>query len=131
MERAADVKRIREESFYLSAQARIPVPIGRPVRIACRTIYANKRGMTDPMAEVPTVKAFIDGALEDRGCIPNDTGEWVKNVSFDAPVVIGEDKTIWIPGFRGFFKSPGVIVTVDTSEVSCNLGDLYVVRDAK
>ena len=42
--------------------------------------------LTDPEAVAPSAKCVIDG-LVDWGAWPNDTGEWVKAVTFLPPTL--------------------------------------------
>lgn len=109
-QRAAEVKRIRSDAFYLSMEAGMPVSIGAPIKVTSHPFYRNERECCDVAAEVPMVKAVIDSFV-DRGCIPDDTRQWVKQLNFLAPEVVPKGGVVKAPGVRSF-SPPGVIITV-------------------
>lgn len=95
-ERAAHVKEWRETFTWLAKKERIP-------RMQWVNIIAQpfqKRGrLQDTAACNPSVKAAIDGIV-DAGVLPDDTGEFVRQITF-LPCQRGEDQlTIILQGER-------------------------------
>lgn len=83
--RAETVKYWRE-SFALEAMVSdLPRPIPGPVHIGVGTFLKHKYKQ-DVGACFPTAKAAIDG-LVDAGFLPHDGPEWVRMLSFCAPVI--------------------------------------------
>jgi hypothetical protein len=79
--RAAMRREWREQFWALAVMDNIgPQP---PSGVTVRH-YKAKGTLPDVAACLPSVKAAIDG-LVDAGLWPNDTGEWVRSVTFEAP----------------------------------------------
>lgn len=92
--RAEDTKEWRVMFAWLARKERIP-PM-RWINIIAQP--SQKRGrLQDTAACNPSVKAAIDG-LVDAGVVPDDTGEYVRQITF-LPCVRGEDRlTLIIQG---------------------------------
>ncbi len=96
--RAKMTKEWREAFFILAKAAKIP----KLQWIEVEVDHVNRDGrLSDPVACLPSLKAGLDGVV-DSGIIPNDTGKYVKKVTFLAPrMVKGEDSlTLRITGPR-------------------------------
>lgn len=94
--RAESVKEWRD-AFRVLAEAE-PVPPMRWINVTVQPF--QKRGrLQDTAACNPSAKAAIDG-LVDAGIVPDDTGDFVRQITF-LPCVRGEDQlTIIIQGVR-------------------------------
>lgn len=94
--RAEHVKQWREAFAWLAKKHKVPRM--RYMNVIVQP--AQKRGrLQDTAACNPSVKAAIDG-LVDAGVVPDDTGAFVREITF-LPCVRGEDSlTIIIKGQR-------------------------------
>ena len=87
--RAAATKEWRDAFAWLARRERIPRM--RWINITVQPV--QKRGrLQDTAACNPSAKAAIDG-LVDAGIVPDDTGEYVRQITF-LPCVRGEDQLI-------------------------------------
>ena len=95
-ERASHVKEWREAFAWLAKKERIP-PM-RWINVTAQPF--QKRGrLQDTAACNPSVKAAIDGIV-DAGVVPDDTGDFVRQITF-LPCQRGEDQlTIIIQGVK-------------------------------
>lgn len=93
-QRADHVKEWRGAYYWLCKQEKVP----RMKWISVTAQPFQKRGkLADTSACNPSVKAAIDGIV-DAGVIPDDTGEYVRRITF-LPTQRGEDQlTIIIQG---------------------------------
>lgn len=60
------------------------------ITVSARQLSKDRRWLQDVGAQMPAVKAAIDG-LVDAGLIDDDTAEYVPSIRFDAPHVCGRD----------------------------------------
>ena len=79
--RSTRAKQWRTDAFYTARAARIP-PMDA-CTIVVRVEQAKGR-LADPEAHSPPFKACLDGIV-DAGVLPDDTGEYVREVTFCAP----------------------------------------------
>jgi len=95
-DRAAHVKEWREAFAWIAKKERVP----KMQWISVVAQPAQKRGrLQDTAACNPSVKAAIDG-LVDAGIIPDDSGEFVRDITF-LPCQRGDDAlTLIIQGQR-------------------------------
>jgi crossover junction endodeoxyribonuclease RusA len=93
-DRAAHVKEWREAFAWIAKKERIP----KMQWITVSAQPSQKRGrLQDVAACLPSVKAAIDGIV-DAGILPDDSGEYVRMVTF-LPCLRGDDQlTIIIEG---------------------------------
>lgn len=94
--RAASVKEWREAFAWIARKERVPSMEWINVTVQ----PFQKRGrLQDTAACNPSAKAAIDG-LVDAGVVPDDTGEYVRQITF-LPCVRGDDQlSIIIQGVR-------------------------------
>lgn len=92
--RAEDTKQWRQAFAWLARKEHVPAM--RWVNITAQP--SQRRGrLQDTAACNPSVKAAIDG-LVDAGVVPDDSGEYVRQITF-LPCVRGDDRlTIIIQG---------------------------------
>jgi crossover junction endodeoxyribonuclease RusA len=92
--RAQLVERWREDFGCLAKAAKIPALTSAEFTV--QSSFA-KGTLPDPVAEFPAFKAGLDGLI-DVGVLPNDTGVYVRRVSF-LPALRGPDSlTLTIEG---------------------------------
>jgi hypothetical protein len=82
MTRAKKVKEWRELACWLSREAKIPKMKAAHVH----SVSLLKRMTRDCGAEFYATKAVIDGAITDAGVMPDDTPEYVRSITFHAPI---------------------------------------------
>lgn len=96
-QRAATTKQWRQAFAWIARRERVP----RMKWINVTAQPHQKRGrLQDTAACNPSVKAAIDG-LVDAGIVPDDTGEYVRQITF-LPCMRGDDRLVLvITGERG------------------------------
>ncbi len=96
-ERAASTREWRDAFAWIAKRERVPQM--RWINVTVQPF--QKRGrLQDTAACNPSVKAAIDG-LVDAGIVPDDTGDYVRQITF-LPCMRGDDKLVLIiTGERG------------------------------
>lgn len=87
--RADHVREWREAFAWIARQQRVPKM--RWVRVTVQP-YQKRGKLQDVAACLPSAKAAIDGIV-DAGVLPDDSGEYVRMVTF-LPCVRGEDQLV-------------------------------------
>jgi len=96
-QRAASTKQWREAFTWIARRERVPKM--RWINVTAQP-YQKRGRLQDTAACNPSVKAAIDG-LVDAGIVPDDTGDFVRQITF-LPCMRGEDKLVLIiTGERG------------------------------
>ena len=75
---SADRKKWRAMGHHLAELAQVP-PCSA-IEVTCWGVYPGGR-LPDPDACAPSLKGVLDGIV-DAGVIPDDTGEWVKAITY-------------------------------------------------
>jgi len=75
---SADRKKWRGLGLALAEQAKVPACTA--IEVTCWGVYPGGR-LPDPDAVAPSLKGVLDG-LVDAGVVPDDTGEWVKAITY-------------------------------------------------
>jgi len=75
---SADRKKWRAMGHRLTELANVP-PLAS-IEVTCWGVYPGGR-LPDPDACAPSLKGVLDGIV-DAGVIPDDTGEWVKAITY-------------------------------------------------
>lgn len=75
---SADRKKWRAMGLHLAELAQVP-PLAS-IEVTCWGVYPGGR-LPDPDACAPSLKGVLDGIV-DAGVIPDDTGEWVKAITY-------------------------------------------------
>lgn len=81
---SADRKRWREAGFALAAVKGIPTC--EAITVECWGRYPNRAALPDADAIAPALKGFLDG-LVDAGVVADDSGAFVRSITYRAPVV--------------------------------------------
>lgn len=75
---SAERKKWRGMGLALAEQAKVPSCTA--IEVTCWGVYPGGR-LPDPDAVAPSLKGVLDG-LVDAGVVPDDTGEWVKAITY-------------------------------------------------
>jgi crossover junction endodeoxyribonuclease RusA len=75
---SAERKKWRGMGLALAEQAKVPACTA--IEVTCWGVYPGGR-LPDPDAVAPSLKGVLDG-LVDAGVVPDDTGEWVKAITY-------------------------------------------------
>ena len=75
---SAERKKWRGMGLALAEQAKVPAC--GAIEVTCWGVYPGGR-LPDPDAVAPSLKGVLDG-LVDAGVVPDDTGEWVKAITY-------------------------------------------------
>ena len=66
-------------------------PVEGPVVVAATSLHRTRRSLPDTGAVSPCLKAVIDGGLVDTGFLADDSAEYISEIRFRPPEVVGQD----------------------------------------